>query len=112
LVLEEGLEARWQRHADAGAFLVTALESAGFAPVPEPGYRLPQLTAVRVPAGIDEAAARRILLTDHKIEIGAGLGAFAGEVWRIGLMGAGARKEYALRLIQALGSVIARQGPA
>lgn len=107
LVLAEGLEPRWQRHQEAGRFLVSSLEDMGFDPVADARYRLPQLSALRVPGGYDETALRSALLHDHGIEVGAGLGEFAGQVWRIGLMGAGARREHALRLIQATAAVMA-----
>jgi alanine-glyoxylate transaminase/serine-glyoxylate transaminase/serine-pyruvate transaminase len=107
LVLAEGLDARWRRHEEVGRFLVSSFEGMGFEPLADSRYRLPQLSAVRVPDGYDEAALRAALLHDHGIEVGAGLGEFTGEVWRIGLMGAGARKEHALRLIQATAAVMA-----
>ena len=110
LVLAEGLEARWRRHEDAGRFLVSGLEELGFEPVADAPYRLPQLSALRLPGGHDEAALRASLLHDHGIEVGAGLGEFAGKVWRVGLMGAAARKDHALRLIQATAAVMAESG--
>ena len=87
LVCAEGLDARWRRHADNGALLTKELEARGFAYVAAAGHRLPMLHCVRVPGGVDEASARKRLLNDYGIEVGGGLGPFAGVCWRIGLMG-------------------------
>ena len=65
------------------------------------------LNSVRVPAGVDEAAVRKALLVEHKIEIGAGLGTLAGKIWRIGLMGHTARAENVDRFLAALDRVLA-----
>ena len=102
LVLKEGLEPRWRRHTEAGRFLQSELAGLGFVPVPEEEYRLPQLTSVFLPDGVDDAALRATLLHDHDIEVGGGLGQLAGKAWRIGMLGAGAKREAAIRLIQAL----------
>jgi len=102
LVLEEGLEHRWLRHHEASARLIAGLEELGCpALVPGP-ERLPPLTTVEVPDGVDEAAVRRRLLEEHDIEIGAGLGPLAGRVWRIGLMGINAGDAVVDRLLDAL----------
>ncbi|MDX1532236.1 MAG: hypothetical protein R3362_11970, partial [Rhodothermales bacterium] len=77
--------------------------------VPE-GERLVQLNAVRVPDGVDEAAVRARLLEEHGLEIGAGLGALAGRVWRIGLMGYSARPENVRLCVRALGEALRDQG--
>lgn len=101
-VEEEGLEARWQRHAGVHAAFVTRLAEMGLSLLPPEGERLFSLNTVKVPAGVDEAAVRRRLLTEHAIEIGAGLGPLAGKVFRIGLMGSGATLENVDRLGAAL----------
>lgn len=106
LVLAEGLESRWRRHSDTGRFLQDGLERLGFEMVAPAEHRLPQLTAARFPDGVDDAKARASLLHDHQIEIGGGLGPFAGSVWRVGMMGAGAKREHAIRLLQAIPVVI------
>lgn len=85
---EEGLENAWQRHANLHNKLVAGLEELGIEMAVDKAYRLPQLNVVRIPEGIDDGAVRGRLLNDFNLEIGAGLGAFAGKVWRIGLMGA------------------------
>ena len=84
---EEGLQQSWQRHADKHAALAAGLARLGFEFVVDATHRLPQLNAVRLPAGLDDAAARGRILNEFNLEIGAGLGDFAGKVWRIGLMG-------------------------
>jgi len=75
----------------------------------QPGFRLPQLTAVRVPGGIDEARVRTELLRLFNLEIGAGLGVFKGKVWRIGLMGESSRRENVMLALNALETVLAAQ---
>lgn len=105
LVLEEGLEERWTRHQEAGDFLHSELTEMGFKLFARRGYRLPQLTSVRLPKGVEDGLRSR-LLNDFDIEIGGGLGAGAGKVWRIGLMGFGAKRENALRLVQSLRALI------
>jgi alanine-glyoxylate transaminase / serine-glyoxylate transaminase / serine-pyruvate transaminase len=87
IVLEEGLEARFARHKQNHIKLRDGLEAMGFEFLVAPEYRLPMLNAVRIPAGFDDATVRSRLLNEYNIEIGAGLGEFAGKVWRIGLMG-------------------------
>jgi alanine-glyoxylate transaminase/serine-glyoxylate transaminase/serine-pyruvate transaminase len=104
-VLEEGLPARFARHAAAGKRLVAGLEPLGFEPLVAEADRLPMLTSVRLPARVreqGEAALRTRLLEDFEIEVGGGLGPLAGEIWRIGLMGENARPEVVDRLLEAL----------
>ena len=108
-VLEEGLPARFARHADAGARLVEALAPLGFEPLVAEANRLPMLTSVRLPAKVTErgeAKVRGQLLEDFGIEVGAGLGPLAGEIWRIGLMGENARPEIVDRLVDTLRRVL------
>ena len=109
---EEGLEARWKRHRDVHLDFVDGLRSLGLELLPPPAERLVNLNAVRVPPGSDEAAVRQRLLTDHQIEIGAGLGPLAGRIWRIGLMGSGATVQNVERLITALAAALGRQPEA
>jgi alanine-glyoxylate transaminase/serine-glyoxylate transaminase/serine-pyruvate transaminase len=90
IVEEEGLPARFARHREAHEQLARGLADLGLSFVSAEGHRLPMLNAIGAPAGVDEAAVRRRLLEEHGIEIGGGLGAFAGKAWRIGLMGHGA----------------------
>jgi len=101
-IMEEGLEAVWARHEDAGATLQAGLQAMGLELFAAEGHRLPELTTVRVPDGVDSAAVRRHLLERHDIEIGAGAGEFATSVWRIGLMGHNATRANALLVLAAL----------
>ncbi|MDZ7662420.1 MAG: alanine--glyoxylate aminotransferase family protein [Thiohalophilus sp.] len=84
---EEGLENAWARHQHHHQALKAGLEAMGITFVVKEGDRLPQLNAVSIPEGADDAEVRSILLNDYNLEIGAGLGNLAGKVWRIGLMG-------------------------
>jgi alanine-glyoxylate transaminase / serine-glyoxylate transaminase / serine-pyruvate transaminase len=90
MVSEEGLENIWQRHAVMHNVLAAGLESMGLKFLVDADIRLPQLNAVIVPDGVDEASVRAHLLAAYDLEIGAGLGPMAGKVWRIGLMGSSA----------------------
>ena len=103
---EEGLENAWARHRRNHLVLRAGLETLGLElPVPE-AERLPQLNAVTVPAGVDDALVRARLLQHYNLEIGAGLGDLAGKVWRIGLMGYSSRPTNIILCIAALGTVL------
>lgn len=106
IVLEEGLEARFERHSSNHIILREELESLGFRFLVDPGYRLPMLNAVYVPDGLDEAHIRQQLLHEYNIEVGGGLGKFAGKIWRIGLMGESCTKNHINLLVSALKSLI------
>ena len=106
LVLEEGLEARYARHRDRAESLQRGLQGLGLElPVDEP-VRLPPLTLVRIPEGVDDRAVRATLLADHGLEIGGGLGDFKGKAWRIGLMGASATARHVGLCLGALRDAI------
>ncbi|WP_199440826.1 pyridoxal-phosphate-dependent aminotransferase family protein [Umezawaea beigongshangensis] len=107
-VLEEGLPAVHARHAEAGRRLQEGLEEMGLSLFAAAGQRLPELTTVRVPEGVDAAAVRGRLLTEYGIEIGAGAGEYASTVWRIGLMGHNARLDRAELVLAALRRVLGR----
>ena len=107
---EEGLENSWSRHQLNHLALAAGLESLGLGFVVEEGSRLPQLNAVSFPQQIDEAAVRRALLAEYGLEIGAGLGALAGKVWRIGLMGYASNRKNVNLCVSALGNVLNAQG--
>ncbi len=106
LTLEEGLEARWARHAAAGAHLQTGLRERGFDLLADPSCQLPQLSAVRVPEGVDGKAVQAELLNEHGIEVGGGLGPTAPPIWRLGLMGTNANIATADRLLEAFDTVV------
>lgn len=106
IVEEEGLEARYARHARVGARLQAALVERGFRLFAQEGHRLPQLTSALLPEGLDEGPLRRRILEEHDIEIGGGLGAAKGKLWRVGLMGHGATDDSVDRLLAAVDQVM------
>lgn len=106
LLAEEGLEQAWQRHKDMHLVLRAGLEKLGLKFVVAEASRLPQLNAIYIPEGVDDAAVRARLVKDYNLEIGAGLGALAGKAWRIGLMGFGARRENVALCLRALEEVL------
>jgi len=107
ILKEEGLENSWARHRKNHEALKAGIEAMGLEFVVPEGQRLPQLNAVSVPAGVDEAAVRSLLLTEYNLEIGAGLGAMAGKIWRIGLMGYASNRTNVLICLGALDAVLA-----
>ncbi len=104
---EEGLEAAWQRHRKYHLVLKAGLEAMGLTFIVAEAARLPQLNAVTIPPGADDAVVRSRLLNEFNLEIGAGLGDLAGKVWRIGLMGYSSRAENVLLCVGALEAVLA-----
>lgn len=110
LLKEEGLENAWARHHKNHLALKAGLEAMGLTFIVKEADRLPQLNAVTIPNGVDDATVRTRLLSEYNLEIGAGLGALAGKVWRIGLMGHASRAENILLCIGALESVLGDMG--
>lgn len=110
IILEEGLDACFDRHALNHRALKAGLAAIGISYAAQEGHQLPMLNAVHVPPGVDEAKVRSDLLHRFGIEIGAGLGAFKGKVWRIGLMGYGARPANVYLVLAALEQLLAEQG--
>jgi alanine-glyoxylate transaminase/serine-glyoxylate transaminase/serine-pyruvate transaminase len=110
IVVEEGLEARWRRHRINAAAFHAGVRAMGLQLAAQEGYRLPQLTSIAVPAGIDEARVRAELLRLYNIEIAAGLGPLKGKIWRVGLMGEGSRRENVMLLLNALEEIIGSIG--
>jgi len=106
MVVEEGLEARWARHLANAKLLWDGLESLGLKLVVPEAYRLPSLTTVYVPDGVDDAAVRGRLLRDYNIEIAGGLGIFKGKAWRIGLMGYSSQPQNVMMLLGALKEIL------
>ncbi len=102
LVLEEGLENRFNRHQENHLLLKSGLEELGFSFLVKEGFRLPMLNSVLLPEGIDEAAIRSTLLNKYNIEVGGGLGALAGKIWRVGLMGESSNINHVNMLLSAL----------
>ena len=107
MVREEGLENTWTRHRRNHEALKAGLEAMGLTFIVDEAHRLPQLNAVAIPTGVDDAAVRARLLQEHHLEIGAGLGDLAGKVWRIGLMGYSSRIENITQCLAALDGVLA-----
>ncbi len=106
MLTEEGLERAWERHRTQHLALKAGLEAMGMTYVVDEAARLPQLNSVYIPHGVDDAAARSRLLNEFNLEIGAGLGALAGKIWRIGLMGYGARPENVAYCLKAIATVV------
>jgi alanine-glyoxylate transaminase/serine-glyoxylate transaminase/serine-pyruvate transaminase len=106
LAFEEGWEARLERHRDAGRYFQAALRERGLELVADEDRQLPQLSAVRVPDGVDARIVQERLLVEHGIEVGGGLGPTAPPMWRIGLMGQNATREVADTVLEALDAVL------
>jgi alanine-glyoxylate transaminase/serine-glyoxylate transaminase/serine-pyruvate transaminase len=109
LLAEEGIEKSWQRHQQNAEYLWAGLEDLGLRLHVAQEFRLPTLTTVCIPEGVDGKALARRLLDDFNIEIGGGLGELAGQVWRVGLMGFNSRKEAVDPLLEALGQLLPGQ---
>jgi alanine-glyoxylate transaminase / serine-glyoxylate transaminase / serine-pyruvate transaminase len=110
LLHEEGLEARWARHLRNHRALKAGLTVLGLSYTAQEGRQLPQLNAVRIPAGVDDLAVRKRLLTEFGIEIGGGLGDLKGKAWRIGLMGFNSRPNAVFQVLAALEQCLRGQG--
>lgn len=110
MLQEEGLENAWARHARHHGALVAGIEAMGLSMLVHANDRIPQLNAVVVPAGVDEAEVRRRLLDDFNLEIGAGLGALSGRIWRIGLMGHSGNRKNVIYCLGALEAVLSELG--
>ena len=106
IVQEEGIENSWKRHAENHKALRAGIEAMGLSFVVPEDERLPQLNAVSIPDGVDEAVVRGRLLADYDLEIGAGRGAMAGKIWRIGLMGYASNRRNVLFCLGALDAVL------
>lgn len=110
LIAEEGLENRFARHRRNHRALVAGLETMGLAMLVPEKERLPMLNAVCIPEGINDVKVRKALLNDFAIEIGGGLGQFAGKVWRVGLMGHSCRRHNVVLFLSALETVLKAEG--
>jgi alanine-glyoxylate transaminase/serine-glyoxylate transaminase/serine-pyruvate transaminase len=110
IVLEEGLEARYARHQRNADALKAGLTAMGMKLIAQEGYRAPMLTTVAIPDGIADANIRKALLNEYGIEIGGGLGVFAGKAWRVGLMGESSTLSNVLLLLNALEKLLSREG--
>ena len=110
IVLEEGLESRVARHQRNSAALRAGISALGLDFLVAESNRLDQITAVKIPDGVDDATVRQRLLREHTIEIGKGFGPFDGNVWRIGLMGESSKAEYLLALLSGLEGILPDEG--
>ncbi len=109
MIKEEGLEQRWARHLTNHKILKAGLSAIGIQYLPQPGYELPMLNAVAIPAGVDDVTVRKQLLSEFNIEIGGGLGNFKGKAWRIGLMGSASTTSNVMLFLSALEKCLADQ---
>ncbi len=107
IVEKEGMSGVFARHHAAHEKLVSGLESMGLEMLVDEKSRLPMLNSIKIPEGVDDAAVRSTLRKEHKIEIGAGLGPLAGQIWRVGIMGHTAREKYVDRFLSALKASLA-----
>ncbi len=110
MLQEEGLENAFARHLRNHRALVAGLEAMGLTMAVAAEHRLPQLNAVNIPEGVDDAMVRGALLNDFNLEIGAGLGALAGKTWRIGLMGFASNERNVIYCLTALEAVLSARG--
>jgi alanine-glyoxylate transaminase/serine-glyoxylate transaminase/serine-pyruvate transaminase len=110
MVEEEGIAARQLRHERNHRALAAGIEAMGLSLLPPETERLWTLNAVKMPAGVDEAAVRRTMLTNYNIEVGAGLGPLAGKIWRVGLMGASSTPQTLLQFLAACDGALAAHG--
>ena len=101
-IVEEGLENVWARHKMVSDIIVSGMENMGFSMLVDELIRLPELLTIKLPEEIDDVAIRKKLLNEYNLEISAGLGPFAGKLWRIGVMGEGAREENAVKVLSAI----------
>lgn len=106
IVLEEGLESSWMRHRQVHAVFIREMRRLEIEPAVVESIRAPMINAIRVPEGVDDAKVRQRLYDEFDIEIGAGLGPLKGKIWRVGLMGHGARVENVELLANALKQLI------
>ena len=110
MMMEEGIGERHERHAKVAAALRAGLMAMGLDLATDPDYQLNPITVVNAPEGIDEAAVRSRLLNEFDIEVSGGLGEFRGRVWRIGMMGEGARERSVLAVLSALEVILGDMG--
>jgi alanine-glyoxylate transaminase/serine-glyoxylate transaminase/serine-pyruvate transaminase len=110
LALEEGLDARWARNADAGRYFQDEIRGRGFELLADDDHQLVELTAIKVPEGVEGKEMQARILREHGIEVGGGLGPKAPPIWRVGLMGVNANRETADRVLAAFDAVLPRSG--
>jgi (S)-ureidoglycine-glyoxylate aminotransferase len=112
VLLQEGLPAAFARHERASRLLADGLKAMGLELFGDLAHKMPNVTGVYIPKGVDGEAVRRRLLLEHDIEIGTSFGPLHGRIWRIGTMGTNASEEAVRATLSALGKVLARSAPA
>jgi alanine-glyoxylate transaminase/serine-glyoxylate transaminase/serine-pyruvate transaminase len=112
IIHEEGLERRYERHVLHSRAFGAGVTAMGLRLFAQEGYRAPMLMAVAIPEGVDDAAVRRYLLSNYRLEIGGGLGRLKGRIWRVGLMGHSCNRENVVLLLAGLEGALAAQGMA
>ena len=110
MIVEEGLENVWSRHRRVAEGLWAGLEAMGLEMMVPREHRLPTVATVRIPEGVDDKRVRQRLLDQYQIEIAGGLGPWAGKIWRVGVMGQGAKISHMMTLLNALGEVLHAEG--
>lgn len=110
VVMEEGVSPRYQRHERNAKALIAGAEAIGLQPAATENHRAPMLTTLLIPNGIDDVTIRKRLIQDYGIEIGGGLGIFAGKAWRIGLMGDAANEQNVLLVLNAIETLLIEFG--
>jgi alanine-glyoxylate transaminase/serine-glyoxylate transaminase/serine-pyruvate transaminase len=110
IVAEEGLEARFARHKRNHLALVAGVEAMGLSMLVPEGERLPMLNTIKIPEGVDDVEVRKALLNEFNIEIGGGLGALAGKVWRVGLMGHASCRRNVNLFLSAIEAILRSKG--
>jgi len=111
VVLQEGLPAVFERHVRASRMLTDGLKAMGLELFGDQAHKMPNVTGVHIPKGVDGEAVRRRLLLEHNIEIGTSFGPLHGKIWRIGTMGINANEKPVREALSALGKVLARRAP-
>jgi (S)-ureidoglycine-glyoxylate aminotransferase len=109
ILLQEGLAAAFERHARASKALTEGLQAIGLRLFGDQKHKMPNVTGVHIPAGVDGERVRHALLNEHNIEIGTSFGPLHGKIWRIGTMGYNAREEAVTTTLRALETVLAAQ---
>jgi alanine-glyoxylate transaminase/serine-glyoxylate transaminase/serine-pyruvate transaminase len=112
VVHEEGVEKRWQRHTRNSQAFMDGVEAMGLGLHAEAGHRLPSLNSVLIPGGVSDRNVRTTLLNDFNIEVGGGLGALGGKIWRVGLMGVNSNEGTVCMVLEALERALKKEGYA
>jgi alanine-glyoxylate transaminase/serine-glyoxylate transaminase/serine-pyruvate transaminase len=110
IVMEEGLDARFQRHCLHASALAAGVDAMGLQQFAQAGYRMPSVTTILAPAGVSALAVRKRLLEDLNVEISVGLGEYADSMWRVGVMGHSAQRANIMLVLNGLESALRHYG--